>query len=428
VGGIPLEPFAPRAHVSYPTGFDNSKDENTMTKSPQPTSIDRATARRIAAALARQRRALLERLERFVHLESPSTDKGALDRFSRLLTAECRSAGAKVERFPQKHAGDHILARFPAPGRGRPILILGHYDTVYPLGALDRNPFRIRAGRIAGPGTLDMKAGLAMALAAVESLAGAGVPPAGPVHCLFTSDEEIGSRHSRKLIERFARGARAVLVLEPAAGLGGKLKTARKGTGEIELVVHGKSAHAGLNPEEGVNAIHELAAQVDRIRAFNNPAKGATVSAGVVEGGTRTNVIPELARAVFDLRVTRLEDAAPIERRFAALRPVLRGAKLEIHGGFNRPPMERTPAVAALFRHCKSLGDLLGLHLEETAVGGASDGNFTAALGIPTLDGLGGVGAGAHSPTEFVFLRSLTERAALLALLLATIPETLARP
>jgi glutamate carboxypeptidase len=395
-----------------------------MSQSPLSLSIDRASARGIAKEVARRRASLLDRLERFVCLESPSTDKTALDRFTRLLAGECRRAGAKVEIFPQKHAGNHVLARFAAPGRARPILVLGHYDTVYPLGALERMPFRVRAGRASGPGTLDMKSGLAIALAAVESLAAARVPLAAPVDCLFTSDEEIGSRHSRKLIERLARKARAVLVLEPGAGLDGKLKTARKGTGEIELVVHGKSAHAGLNPEEGVNAIHELALQIDRIRAFNDPATGATVNAGVVEGGTRTNVIPERARAVFDLRVIRAEDAATIERRFAALSPVLPGAKLELHGGFNRPPMERIPGVAALFHHAQALGDLLDLRLEETAVGGASDGNFTAALGIPTLDGLGGVGAGAHSPTEFVFVRSLTDRAALVALLLATILDT----
>jgi glutamate carboxypeptidase len=396
-----------------------------MTQSLLSRSIDRATVRRIATEVTRRRRSLLDRLQRFVRLESPSTDKAALDRFSRLLAAECRQAGAKVESFPQKQAGNHVLARFAAPGRGRPILIIGHYDTVYPLGALDRMPFRVRAGRASGPGTLDMKSGLAIALAAVESLAAARVPLAGPVDCLFTSDEEIGSRHSRKLIERLARKSRAVLVLEPGAGLDGKLKTARKGTGEIELIIHGKSAHAGLNPEEGVNAIHELALQIDRIRAFNDPATGATVNAGIVEGGTRTNVIPERSRAVFDLRVRRAEDAAAIEHRFAALSPVLPGAKLELRGGFNRPPMERTPGVAALFHHAQALGDFLGQRLEETAVGGASDGNFTAALGIPTLDGLGGVGAGAHSPTEFVFLRSLTDRASLVALLLATIPEKL---
>jgi glutamate carboxypeptidase len=260
-----------------------------------------------------------------------------------------------------------------------------------------------------------------IALAAIEALHAARVELPQPVVFLFTSDEEIGSDSSRAAIERHAKDARAVFVLEPAAGIEGRLKTARKGTGEIELIVHGKSAHAGLNPEKGVNAIHELALQVERIRGFNDPATGATANVDRIEGGTRTNVIPERARAVVDLRVSRLKDAAALERRFRALRPVLPGARLEIRGGMNRPPMERTPGVAALFRHAEALGAALGLRLEETMVGGGSDGNFTAALGIPTLDGLGAVGEGAHSPEEYILVRSLVERAVLLALLIATL-------
>lgn len=395
-------------------------------RNPAP-AIPPATARRLLRRLKGRNPALLDRLGRFVRAESPSTDKDALDRFALLLAAEYRRAGARVRLFPQKQAGDHVLACFDAPGRGRPILILGHYDTVYPLGTLSRMPFRVRGGRAWGPGTIDMKSGLVMTLAAVDVLRASRIPLAAPVFCLITSDEEIGSHHSRVLIERFARRSRAVLVLEPAAGTSGGLKTARKGTGEIELIVRGKSAHAGLNPEQGVNAIHELALQIERIRGFNRPSAGTTVNFGVVEGGTRSNVIPDRARALVDLRVTRRELAAPLERRFRALRPVLPGAKLEIRGGFSRPPMERTPGVARLFAHAQSLGAALGMRLEETAVGGGSDGNFTAALGVPTLDGLGGVGAGAHSPGEYVFVRSLAERAALLALLLATIPDKLAR-
>jgi glutamate carboxypeptidase len=396
------------------------------TRNPAP-AVEPATARKLLRELKSRNASLVERLGRLVRVESPSTDKAALDRFARLLAGECRRSGATVRLFRQKQAGDHVLARFDAPRRGRPILIVGHYDTVYQLGTLARMPFRVRAGRAWGPGTIDMKSGLVMALAAVEALRSVRVPLAAPVLCLFTSDEETGSHHSRALIERFARQSRAVLVLEPAAGIVGKLKTARKGTGEIELIVHGKSAHAGLNPEEGVNAIDELALQIERIRGFNNRAAGTTVSTGIVEGGTRTNVVPDHARAVIDLRVARRELAAPLERRFRALRPVLAGAKLEIRGGFSRPPMERTPGVASLFAHAQSLGVLLGMPMGETAVGGGSDGNFTAALGIPTLDGLGGVGSGAHSPGEFVFVRSLAERAALLALLLATIPDMVKR-
>ncbi len=393
-------------------------------KTPKSSStVDPAAARRLLRDLRGRRAALLQRLGRLVRQESPSTDKAALDRFSRLLAAECRRSGATVRLFRQKHVGDQVLARFDAPHRGRPILILGHYDTVYPLGTLARTPFRVRGGRAMGPGVIDMKSGIVMALAAVEALRAARMPLVAPVVCLFTSDEETGSHYSRATIERFARQARAALVLEPAAGTAGKLKTARKGTGEIELIVHGKSAHAGLNPEEGVNAIHELALQIERLRGLNNPASGTTVNTGVVEGGSRSNVIPSHARALIDLRVSRREHAAPLERRIRSLRPVLPGAKLEILGGFSRPPMERTPAVAALFSHAQSLGDLLGMRLEEATVGGGSDGNFTAALGVPTLDGLGGVGAGAHSPGEFLFVGSLAERTALLALLLATIPD-----
>ncbi len=396
-----------------------------MTTRSASTTLDAAAANAIARHLKRNRSAMLAALGRLVRVESPSTDKPALDRFARLLAGECRRAGAKVQISRQKKAGDHVVARFFSSTRGRPILIVGHYDTVYPLGILARMPFRVRDSRAWGPGTLDMKSGIVIALSAIQALRAARIPPAAPVVCLFTSDEEIGSHSSRALIERLAHRSRAALVLEPAAGREGKLKTARKGTGEIELTVHGKSAHAGLNPQEGVNAIHEIALQIERIRGFNDPATGATVNVGVIEGGTRSNVIPESARASIDLRVVRAEDAAPIEARFAALKPCLPGAQIEVRGGFSRPPMERTPQVAALFAHARRLGDLVGLLLEETGVGGGSDGNFTAALGVPTLDGLGAVGTGAHSPEEFVFADSLPERAALVALLLASIPDTL---
>ena len=396
-----------------------------MTKRTASTTLDAAGANAIARQLKRSRSAMLAALGRLVRVESPSTDKPALDHFARVLAAECRRAGAKVELSRQKKAGDHVVARFFSSARGRPILIIGHYDTVYPLGILVRMPFRVRDARAWGPGTLDMKAGIVIALSAIQALRAARIAPAAPVVCLFTSDEEIGSHSSRTLIERLARRSRAALVLEPAAGREGKLKTARKGTGEIELTVRGKSAHAGLNPQEGVNAIHEIALQIERIRGFNDPAAGATVNVGVVEGGTRSNVIPDRARALIDLRVQRAEDAAPLEARFAALNPFFSGAIIEVRGGFSRPPMERTPQVAALFAHAQRMGEMIGLPLEETGVGGGSDGNFTAALGVPTLDGLGGVGTGAHSPEEFVFADSLPERAALLALLLASIPDKL---
>jgi glutamate carboxypeptidase len=378
-------------------------------------------ARRLARELARRRGTLVRRLRSLVAVESPSTDKPALDRFARMLAADCRAAGAEVRVVRQARAGDHVQARFASSGRGRPILLLGHYDTVYPLGTLARQPFRVRGPRAFGPGTLDMKSGLVIGLAALEALAALRVPLPAPVIWLATSDEEIGSSSSREIIERLARPCRAVLVLEPAAGRRGDLKTSRKGVGEIELTVLGRSAHAGLNPEQGVNAIHELALQIERASGFNDPARGTTVNAGIAQGGTRSNVIPAEARAVFDLRVARVADGEELDRRFRALAPILPGAKLQVRGGLNRPPMERTEAGAALFHRAQALGAAIGLSLDEASVGGGSDGNFTAALGVPTLDGLGGVGEGAHSPGEFVFVRSLAGRAALVALLVATL-------
>jgi glutamate carboxypeptidase len=384
-------------------------------------TVESAIAYKITRYLDRRRPLLVRRLGRFVGAESPSTDKASLDRFAQLLSAECRAAGAKVRLVRQAGAGPQVIARFEFPGRARPILILGHYDTVYPLGTLAQMPFRVRGGRAWGPGALDMKAGLVIALGAMEAVRAVGVELPGPVNCLFTCDEEVGSRASRETIERLARGSRAVLVLEPAAGALGNLKTARKGVGEIELIVRGRAAHAGLYPGAGVNAVHELALQIERIIGFNDPARGTTVNVGIIEGGTRSNVIPASARASIDLRIARQTDGKLLQKRFHALRPILRGAQLEIRGGVNRPPMERTEAGIALFRQAQALGALLGLRLGEASVGGGSDGNFTAALGIATLDGLGGVGAAPHSPGEFVLVRSLSERAALVALLLAAI-------
>jgi len=269
-----------------------------------------------------------------------------------------------------------------------------------------------------------MKSGLLIALFAVDALARLRLRPCKRLVFLWTSDEEIGSKTSRAIIEREARRSNAVLVLEPATGVDGRLKTARKGVGEIELVVTGRAAHAGINPQEGVNAVHELALQIARIahlgNRFNNPRRGITASATVVEGGTRTNVIAAHARALVDVRVAHAADMRRLEAKFCRLRPILRGARLEVRGGFARPPMERS-ASAALFRQAHALAEAMGLKLRESSTGGGSDGNFTAALGVPTLDGLGGVGEGAHSPGECVLVRKLPERAALLAALLANL-------
>ena len=365
-------------------------------------------------------------LGRFVRAESPSFGKDAVDQFGRIVAAEWRKRDAQIEFHRQRERGDHLIARLgrgPGQAQGQ-LLVLGHLDTVYDLGTLADMPFRISLGRVWGPGSLDMKSGLVIALFAVDALGRLGLPPRKRLVFLWTSDEEIGSRTSRTIIEGEARRSDAVLVLEPATGLDGRLKTARKGVGEIELVVTGRAAHAGINPNEGVNAVHELALQIARIahprNRFNNLRRGITASATVVEGGTRTNVIAAHARALVDVRVDRGADMRRLEAKFRRLHPILRGARLEVRGGFARPPMERS-ASAALFRRAQVLAKAMGLELQESSTGGGSDGNFTAALGVPTLDGLGGVGEGAHSPGECVLIRKLPERAALLAALLATL-------
>jgi glutamate carboxypeptidase len=366
--------------------------------------------------------AMARLLGRFVRAESPSFEKAAVDRFGKLVAGEWRRRGAKVTILQQRRRGDHIRAewnpsRTHAKGQ---ILVLGHLDTVYSLGTLTRMPYRLARGRAYGPGVFDMKGGLVIALFAVEALSAIGRLPERRIVFLWTSDEEIGSGTSRALIEREARRSEAVLVLEPALGPGGRVKTGRKGVGEIEMIATGRAAHAGLNPEEGVNAIEEIALQIARMSRWNERRRGITVNAGVIEGGTRTNVIPEKARVLVDLRAAQARDMRALEKKFRALRPILRGAKLEIVGGFNRPPMERKTS-AALYARARALAKEVGLNLGEAAVGGGSDGNFTAALGVPTLDGLGVVGEGAHSPDENVVIRALPERAALLAGLLATL-------
>ena len=265
-----------------------------------------------------------------------------------------------------------------------------------------------------------MKGGLVIALFAADALRATGRVPQKRIVFLWTSDEEIGSGTSRATIEREARRSDAVLVLEPASGLPGSVKTGRNGVGEIEIVATGRAAHAGLNPADSINAIEEIALQIARVSRWNQPGRGITVSAGIIEGGTRTNVIPEKARVLVDVRAARTGDMRALERKFRALRPILRGAKLQIRGGFNRPPMERKTS-SALYARARSLAKEMGITLGEAYVGGGSDGNFTAALGVPTLDGLGAVGEGAHSPDENIMIHALPMRAALLAGLLTTI-------
>jgi glutamate carboxypeptidase len=363
---------------------------------------------------------MLRVLRRFVTTESPSLEKDAADRCCSAVAKEWRKTGARVERIHQKHRGDHLRVSY-LPDQSRAdgqLLVLGHYDTVYATGTLEKMPFRISRGKAYGPGIFDMKAGIVQALFALGALQNAKLRLNKKIVFLWTSDEEIGSESSRKLIETEVRRSDAVFVLEPSFGPRGLVKTARKGVGQAELLVRGRASHAGLAPEEGINAVYELAAQVTRIEKWNDARRGVSINADVVEGGTRVNVIAEHARAVLDLRALRSSDMRRIERRLHALRPVHKGAKLKVSGGFERPPLEHK-MCAALFARAKSLAKQMNLSLGECTVGGGSDGNFTGALGIPTLDGLGAVGNGAHSDHEFVFIHTMPVRAALLAALLA---------
>lgn len=362
-------------------------------------------------------------LGEFVRCESPSHDKAAVDRFGKIVAREWRRRGAKVQILREKQRGNHIRAEVWLDS-GKPagqILVLGHLDTVYPLGTIARTPFRVAKGRAWGPGTFDMKGGIVQALAAVDALRAVGARPRKGLVFLWTTDEEIGSETGRPQIEKEARKSDAVLVLEPSFGSDGRLKTQRKGVGGCEILVQGRSAHAGIDPEKGVNAVHELALQIARLMKMNDPKRGVTVQATVVSGGTVSNVVPEKARAELDIRFSRKADAKPLERALRSLRPILPGGRVEIRGGLNRPPLERTAAVEKLFHLAQKLMKEGGLALGEASTGGGSDGNFTAALGVPTLDGLGAVGDGAHSPREHVIVRALPERAALIAALLLAI-------
>jgi len=386
---------------------------------------DTASLRKIQQYLRRRQPEMVRVLGELVRRESPSDDPAAVTRAAQFLAREWRRRGARTRLLRPRKRGA-ILRVELVLGRGRPqgqLLLVGHLDTVYSVGTLERMPFVVRGGRACGPGTVDMKGGLVQGLFAVEALRKLGLSPQRAVRIvgLFTSDEEVGSDAGGPVIVREARRSRAVLVLEPSTGLHGALKTARKGVGEFVVEVEGRAAHAGVEPEKGVNAIEELARQIVRLKKFARPSQGLTLSVDLIAGGTRTNVIAERARAVVDVRVARMSQAPWVERRMRSLRPVDKRARLVVRGGVNRPPLERTAKVVRLYRQAALLAGELGMDLQQSSTGGGSDGNLTAAAGIPTLDGLGGVGAGMHSPGEFVLVRQMPERAALLAGLLLTL-------
>ncbi len=376
----------------------------------------------ILANVRRKQKEMIAFLQDLVECESPSNDPAAIQRFCDLFSnrisdiADCRF-------IPGGRFGPHLQCDFRLPGvrkKGQ-ILALGHSDTVYSMGTLAKMPFRSSKGKLMGPGVLDMKAGLVFFVSAMRTLRALDIPVTRNVRLQLNSDEEVGSETSRPLTEKEARHSVAVLVLEPGQGIEGKLKTARKGVGDYSVLVRGMSAHAGVDFSDGASAIVELARQIGRITTFTDLKRGMTVNPGVISGGTRTNVIAAEALAEVDIRIARLKDAAVLDRKFHSLRPFDKRCSIEVSGGMNRPPMERSAGIVSLFRKAQTLALDLGVKLEESSTGGGSDGNFTAGVGTPTLDGLGGVGEGAHSPGEYILIDRIADRTALLAKLVQTI-------
>jgi glutamate carboxypeptidase len=353
-----------------------------------------------------------------VEIESPSDNKQAVDRVGALIASRFEGMGGRIKFHRTPNFGDHLQVDFASERSAKPILLLGHYDTVYPLGTLAQMPCQQKSGRLHGPGVYDMKAGIALMVAAIEALKAWHGDLPYPITVFLVSDEEVGSDSSRAITEILAKKSAGVFVCEPSYGSKGAVKTARKGVGEYLLKVTGKASHAGLDFEKGQSAIVELAAQITKISKLIDLRRGLTLNVGTIQGGTRVNVVPAEASASIDVRIARMKDAAGIERQLKQLKPVNRKCKLEISGGLNRPPMERTKSIAELYKKAAGIAKELGWKLEEAAVGGGSDGNFTAGLGIPTLDGLGAVGEGAHAAHESVDIASLPRRAALLAGLL----------
>ena len=370
--------------------------------------------------LLRKCRAMEERtvarLRELVETESPSDDPAGVNHAGGLVEAWAAELGGRTRRHAGEMFGDVLELKF-GPESGAGVLVLGHLDTVWPLGTLHAMPWREADGKLWGPGVLDMKAGVSMALAAVDAVRAVQGALTRPVTLLLNPDEEVGSAVSRVHTERLAREVEAVFVLEPAQGLA--YKTARKGVGHFELRVEGIAAHAGVDFEKGHSAVLEAARLVEKVSGWSDLRRGLTFNAGVIRGGTRSNVVAAECCVEVDARVVAMDDIAEVEGMFAALQVTDAACRLTVSGGMNRPPMERSPGTVALFRQAQRLAAEIGLHLEEAATGGGSDGNFTSALGVPTLDGMGAVGAGAHANHEHVVVAHLAERTALLAGMIA---------
>ena len=362
-------------------------------------------------------RDILGSLKTMVELESFTSDKQGTDALSDYLIQRLRELGAETTVIPQDQVGNHVVADIEG-GEGR-IMLLCHMDTVWPKGTIENRPFTVKEGLAYGPGILDMKAGIAIALHALETLRTHGMQPKHKIKIVLNSDEETGSTSSRQLIEEEARKSDQVFCLEPGAGKKGALKTGRKGVGMFQVKVTGKAAHAGNEPEKGISAIEEMAHQILRLHSLTDFSRGTTVNVGVLQGGAVRNQVAAFAEALVDLRVTTTAEAVRVEREILNASPVLNDALVEVTGSLNRPPMERTESTAMMLNWVKEFADPLGIDLEETQVGGGSDAQFVAALGIPVLDGMGGVGEGPHADHENIVISELPRRVALLASIMA---------
>jgi glutamate carboxypeptidase len=398
-----------------------SKQRQSESAHPSSVGANPPWPERLRYFEARQEK-IVQTIREFVEIESPSDHKPAADRMGAFLAGYFEALGGHLRVHSAADFGDSVQINFPArePANGpprekqKPVLLLGHFDTVYPLGTLATMPCHVADGRLHGPGVLDMKSGIAIMLYAIEALQAwhAGLPR--PVTVFLVSDEEVGSYSSRQITEALAKESAAALVLEPA-GPRGAVKTARKGVGEYILNVKGVAAHAGLDPGKGHSAIVELARQITAVSKLKDLPRGLSVNPGVIRGGTRTNVIAAEATVEIDVRIKIANQAAALDRKFRGLKPFDKHCQLTVEGGINRMPMERTAGVAALYKKAQAIAKRIDWKLEEAAVGGGSDGNFTAALGIPTLDGLGGSGQGAHALHEHIVISELPRRALLLA-------------
>jgi len=365
--------------------------------------------------------AIVALIRELARCESPSDQPQAVNHFVNLLASRLDGA-VNVKTLPGGRFGHHLRCEFkPSRAKAEPgkILVLAHSDTVWPLGTLNQMPLREEKGRLWGPGVLDMKSGIAFFLYALHTLRMLEIPARRDILFQVNSDEEAGSETSRQFTEEAARHSAVVLLLEPGTGLKGKLKTARKGVGDYTVTVKGKASHAGVDFKAGASAVIELARQIPKIAAFTNVKQGITVNPGVIAGGTRTNVVAAEAHVDVDIRIAKAKDAATLDKKFRSLRPFDKRCSIQVEGGLNRPPMERSPQIANLFQTARACAKELGVTLQESATGGGSDGNFTAALGVPTLDGLGGVGEGAHAANESILLDRIADRTALLTMLLS---------